>query len=46
MAKKSYVATRAIKHGKNRYELEDYGLTRAEVQEAYSTYLQRFGDLI
>jgi hypothetical protein len=31
------------KHGKHRYRLTDYGLTQAEVHEAFADYIDRFG---
>lgn len=34
------------KHGKASYSIEDYGLNEAQVNEAFSDYLDRFGDYI
>lgn len=34
------------KHGKSKYSLEEYGLNKAQVNEYFSDYLDRFGDYI
>jgi hypothetical protein len=31
------------RHGKHEYRLEDYGITRAEVEELFGPYMQRYG---
>ncbi len=31
------------KHGKHEYQLEDYGITRAEVQALFGDYVERYG---
>jgi hypothetical protein len=31
------------KHGKHEYRLEDYAITRAEVQALFGGYVQRYG---
>jgi hypothetical protein len=31
------------KHGRHEYSMADFGLTDAEISEAFTTYLARFG---
>jgi hypothetical protein len=31
------------KHGKHEYRLQDYGITRAQVEELFGDYTKRYG---
>ncbi len=31
------------KHGVHEYKLEDYGITRAEVEDLFGDYVERYG---
>jgi hypothetical protein len=37
-----WAANPADKHGQHKYELSDYGLTREQVEDVYSDYIQRY----
>ena len=41
-----WAANPADKHGQHKYELADYGLTRAQVESVYADYIAAYGDFI
>lgn len=41
-----WAANPSDKHGQHKYELADYGLTREQVEDVYSDYIETYGDFI